>query len=445
MTTAIALFTRDLRVHDNPVLAAAAAAEHTVALFVRDREIARLGFAGRHRDAFLVDALHDLDASLRRLGAPLVTRRGDVVAEVVRLAEQVGAARVHVAADGSGYAVRREQRLRAALGVQRRELVVHEAVHTVLAPGAVTPAGSDHFAVFTPYWRRWSATPTRALAAVPARLRSPQLWVGTLPAAAVGGARVPGGEAVAREHARRWLPVGLAGYADRHDQLSPEGTSRLSPYLHLGCLSALELATWASEHGGAGAQAFLRQLAWRDFFAQLLAARPQAARADYRPRQQPWRDDPEALDAWRTGRTGYPVVDAGMRQLAAEGWMHNRARLITGSFLTKTLELDWREGAAHFRAHLLDADVANNSLNWQWVAGTGTDSRPRRRLNPLRQAARYDPAGDYVRRWVPELAGQATPMIHQPWRLPEPARRALGYPEPIVPPPASRSGPLPAG
>ena len=134
---------------------------------------------------------------------------------------------------------------------------------------------------------------------------------------------------------------------------------------------------------------------------------------------------------WRAGETGYPIVDAGLRQLLASGWMHNRARLITGSFLTKTLELDWRAGAAHFFAHLLDGDVANNCLNWQWVAGTGTDTRPYRRLNPLRQAERFDPDGAYVRRWVPELAHLPAQVIHQPWRLPQPQRRALRYPEPI--------------
>ncbi len=174
-------------------------------------------------------------------------------------------------------------------------------------------------------------------------------------------------------------------------------------------------------------------MAWRDFHHQVLAARPDAARADYRPRGDAWREDPEALQAWREGRTGYPIVDAGMRQLRTEGWMHNRARLIVASFLTKTLYLDWRAGARHFLDHLADGDIANNQLNWQWVAGTGTDTRPNRVLNPLRQAERYDPTGRYVRRWVPELAGLENPReAHQPWRLGTSTLRRLGYPSPIV-------------
>jgi len=181
----------------------------------------------------------------------------------------------------------------------------------------------------------------------------------------------------------------------------------------------------------AGEDAFARQLCWRDFHQQVLAANPQLPSRDYRPRGDRWRTDARAARAWREGRTGYPIVDAGMRQLALEGFMHNRARMIVASFLTKTLYLDWRLGAAHFAALLLDADVANNVGNWQWVAGTGNDTRPNRVLNPIRQALRFDPHGDYVRRHVPELAGVAGRAVHEPWRLGA-ARRLLAYPEPLV-------------
>jgi deoxyribodipyrimidine photo-lyase len=188
----------------------------------------------------------------------------------------------------------------------------------------------------------------------------------------------------------------------------------------------------AADGSTAGREAFIRQLAWRDFHNQVLAARPEAARADYRTRHDRWRRDEKAAQAWRDGRTGYPIVDAGMRQLAAEGWMHNRARLITASFLTKTLYLDWRIGARHFLDLLVDADIANNQLNWQWVAGTGTDTRPNRVLNPLRQAQRYDADGDYVRRYLPELRDIPGAAVHQPWKL-DPSRRAdLDYPHPII-------------
>jgi deoxyribodipyrimidine photo-lyase len=240
-----------------------------------------------------------------------------------------------------------------------------------------------------------------------------------------------GGEAVGRRLLSDWLARRVAHYEHAHDDLAADSTSRLSPYLHFGCISATEAVRSADGTIPSG-EAFIRQLAWRDFHHQVLAARPDATKTDYRSRHDQWRRDERAAQAWREGRTGYPIVDAGMRQFRAEGWMHNRARLITASFLTKTLYLDWRIGARHFLELLVDADVANNQLNWQWVAGTGTDTRPNRILNPLRQAQRYDRNGDYVRRYLPELRGVAGPAVHQPWKL-DPHRRArLDYPDPLV-------------
>jgi deoxyribodipyrimidine photo-lyase len=229
-----------------------------------------------------------------------------------------------------------------------------------------------------------------------------------------------------------WLSSGIDGYADGHDAVADDATSRLSPYLHFGCLSPLEAATRAGARGGAGSDAFVRQLAWRDFHHQVLAARPDAVRHDYRPRGDRWQHDDEELAAWRTGRTGYPIVDAGMRQLALEGWMHNRARLITAHFLTKTLYIDWRVGAAHFLDLLVDGDVANNTMNWQWCAGTGTDSRFNRSYNVTTQARRHDPRGAYVRRYVEELREVDDERVHEPWLLPAGQLDALGYPAPIV-------------
>jgi deoxyribodipyrimidine photo-lyase len=223
----------------------------------------------------------------------------------------------------------------------------------------------------------------------------------------------------------------LAGeYGGRRDDLAADGTSRLSAYLRFGCVSPLELARGALAAPG-GAE-FCRQLAWRDFFHQVTAAFPGMAVDDYRPGAagpRAWAQDPDALGAWRAGHTGVPIVDAGMRQLAAEGFMHNRARMITASFLTRTLGIDWRHGYRHFAGLLADGDVANNAGNWQWVAGTGNSTRPGRVLSPLRQAARFDRDGDYVRRYVPELAGLAAPLIHAPWRLPGSQCSRLGYPD----------------
>ncbi|MDT0381530.1 deoxyribodipyrimidine photo-lyase [Streptomyces sp. DSM 42041] len=438
MTVSIALFTADLRVHDNPVLRAALdGADETVPLFVLDDAVRAAGFDAPNRRAFLADCLASLDEALRERGGRLVVRRGDVVGEVCRLARQAEARDVHVAADVSGFAHRREDRLRTELESDGRRLHVHDAVTTVLAPGEVVPADRDHFAVFTPYFRRWETVAPRRPLGAPRRVRVPDgVREGELPArSAVSGVSpglARGGEQEGRRRFAAWLSDGVDAYEDRHDDLAGDATSRLSPHLHFGTLSPTELVHRARERGGAGADAFVRQVCWRDFHHQVLAARPQAAREDYRTRHDGWRRDDEAADAWREGRTGYPVVDAAMRQLAHEGWMHNRGRLLAGSFLTKTLYVDWRVGARHFLELLVDGDMANNQLNWQWVAGTGTDTRPNRVLNPLTQAKRFDPDGAYVRRWVPELADVEGGAVHTPWKLAGLDRAGIDYPDPVV-------------
>ncbi|MFD9820903.1 cryptochrome/photolyase family protein [Streptomyces violascens] len=437
MTISVALFTSDLRLHDNPVLSSAVrGSDQVVPLFVDDDGVRAAGFDAPNRRAFLADCLADLDAGLRARGGHLVVRTGDVVEQVCALATSVGADRVHVAGAVSRYAARREGRLRAALERIGRTLSVHDTVVTALAPGAVTPAGSDHYAVFTPYFRRWAAAGVRDVVPAPRKVSVPEVAPGPLPRRAdVGGVSpgvMEGGETAGRRRLRRWLAGGIAGYEDGHDDLAGDATSRLSPFLHFGALSAAELVHLARHKGSPGAQAFVRQLAWRDFHHQVLAARPQSAHEDYRPRGDRWRDDEREIDAWREGRTGYPLVDAAMRQLAHEGWMHNRGRMLVASFLTKTLYADWRTGARHFLDLLVDGDVANNQLNWQWVAGTGTDTRPNRVLNPVVQGKRFDPHGSYVTRWVPELAGLERKFLHEPWKLKPTDRAGLDYPDPVV-------------
>lgn len=433
----MALFTRDLRVHDNPVLRAACEADRTVPLFVVDESIRRSGYVSPNRAAFLAASLRALDAGLRERGGRLVVRRGEVVDEVRELAEEVGAEQVHVAADVSGYSHRRAQELAEALDADGRELVEHDAVLTVQPPGALTPTSGDHYAVFTPYFRQWARASRRNPLDPPERVRLPRLRAGSLPTQAeladgpTSPHLAPGGESEGRSRLDAWLDD-IDRYADEQDALAADGTSRLSPYLHFGCVSPTEVVHRAGRAGGPGADAFVRQVAWRDFHHQVLAARPRAAHADYRTHHDRWRTDGDDLQAWKDGRTGVPIVDAGMRQLASEGWMHNRARLLTGSFLTKTLYLDWRLGARHFLDLLVDGDVANNQMNWQWVAGTGTDTRPNRVHNPVRQAHRYDPDGDYVRRHLPELADVAGGAVHEPWRLDAGTRAGLDYPDPIV-------------
>ncbi|MFE6222559.1 cryptochrome/photolyase family protein [Streptomyces sp. NPDC057854] len=441
MTVSVVLYTSDLRVHDHPPLRAAAqGADEVVPLFVRDPAVDRAGFAAPNRLAFLADCLEDLDRNLRERGGRLVVREGDTVAEVRAVARRTGADEVHVAAGVTAFARRRETRLREALEEDGCRLYVHDGVVTVVPPGDVVPQGSDHFAVFTPYHRRWAAEPQRTPFAAPRRLRVPSdLRSEPVPRRSdvpdVSPGLPVGGESEGRRRLASWVGRRLDAYEERHDDLAGDATSRLSPYLHFGALSATEALHRAAGRGGAGADAFVRQLCWRDFHHQVLAARPAAAHADYRSRPGGWRAGPDAeadLAAWREGRTGYPLVDAAMRQLAHEGWMHNRGRLVTASFLAKTLCVDWREGARHFLGLLVDGDVANNQLNWQWVAGTGTDTRPNRVLNPVAQAKRYDPDGAYVRRWLPELAGVDGRYVHEPWRLTGLDRAAVEYPDPLI-------------
>ncbi|AZQ36188.1 deoxyribodipyrimidine photo-lyase [Streptomyces cyaneochromogenes] len=441
MRVCVALFTADLRLHDNPVLQAALRdAERVVPLFVVDSGIRRTGFAVPNRAAFLADSLADLDAALRERGGRLVVRVGDVVEETCRAAAETGAEAVHLAGGVSRYAVRREERLRAELAGDRRELRVHDASLTAVPPGALTPAGSgkDHFAVFTPYFRRWESFSVRRVLPAPDAVRPPDVRSAGLPGAQALASGSPspglpdGGESEARRRLRAWLSGPLSAYDERHDDLAADATSRLSPYLHFGCLSPAELLHRARAQDNPGAHAFVRQLAWREFHHQVLAARPDAADHDYRPRRDRWRRAPKQTEAWRDGRTGYPVVDAAMRQLRHEGWMPGRARLLAASFLAKTLYVDWRVGARHFLDLLVDGDVANNQLNWQWAAGTGTDTRPNRLLNPLVQARRFDPDGEYVRRWLPELRHLDARAVHRLPRLDDADRAGLDYPAPIV-------------
>nr|WP_205807799.1 deoxyribodipyrimidine photo-lyase [Micromonospora sp. HNM0581] len=424
------MFTRDLRVHDHPALATSCVAfDRVVPLYVLDPTLAELS---PNRTRFLHQSLAALREALRSLGGDLVLRHGDPVHETIRLAGEVGAEAVALSADVSRYAARRARRLRAECDTHRLNLKFFPGL-TVVEPGELTPAGGDHYRVFSPYHRVWSTRQWREELSAPATVTLPAgVPVGRLPALPPGDSpdAVTGGEDEARGRLTRWLPD-VPGYGDRHDDMAGDATSRLSPYLRFGCVSPLTVANAIDDPQSP----FVRQLCWRDFYHQVTAAFPDLPREAYRRgATEQWRYDEQALDAWTQGRTGLPVVDAGMRQLRAQGWLHNRARLITAGYLTKTLGLDWRDGQAVYFRWLLDGDIADNSGNWQWVAGTGNDTKPYRGFNPVRQAERYDPDGAYVRRWVPELASVAGKAVHQPWRLSAGPRRTLDYPPPLEPP-----------
>ncbi|MFD0903263.1 cryptochrome/photolyase family protein [Actinomadura sediminis] len=429
MRTSMMLFTRDLRVRDNPALAAACRAERVVPVFVFDDALLDGPFAAPNRVRFLLDGLADLRESLRELGGDLVVRRGDPATEIARLAQETGAESLFLADERSRYATRRLSRL--------RDLPLRVTTHpgvTVVPPGDLAPAGGDHYRVFTPYWRAWDGRSRRPIARTPPSVRLPAgVRPGPLPRFAdlASGATsrdlAAGGERAGRRRMADWLRDDAADYDRVHDDLAADRTSRLSPYLKFGCVSPRELDAAAPD-------GFRRQLAWRDFHHQVAAAFPSLATRDYRPRGHRWNLDEDAYTAWCEGRTGIPIVDAGMRQLHAEGYMHNRARLITASFLTRDLGIDWRRGLRHFNDRLADGDIADNAGNWQWVAGTGNSTRPSQVMNPHRQAARFDRGGDYVRRYLPELSDVDGPAVHRPWTLPEARRRALDYPPPITDP-----------
>ena len=376
MSAAVVLFTRDLRVRDNPALAAAAREyRYVIPLFVLDDAVRVGPHAGERRFEFMLAALAGLDQELRSRGGRLVVRRGGTVDETVRVARETGATEVFLNTDASAFAQRRERQLGDALGVRAFDGT------TVVPLDALRTREGSRYKVFTPYARAWEETAWRDPQDAPTSFDIPDLAGQEL------AVNVVDGEPAARVLLGRWLDRGIHGY-DRKDRLDLDATSRLSPYLHLGCLSPLELALEARERG---AHAFVRQLCWCDFYAYLLYHRPSLQDEDLTPRALEWNDDPEGFDAWREGRTGIPIVDAGMRQLVQEGWMHNRARLITASFLVKDLLIDWRAGAAHYYEHLLDGDIANNAGNWQWIAGNG------RRPTPLPPRLQPRPPGSAPR------------------------------------------------
>jgi deoxyribodipyrimidine photo-lyase len=447
--TEIVWFRRDLRVHDHPALTAAArAAERVVPVFVLDEALLHGRFESGPRGRFLLGCLRALREALRERGADLVVRAGDPARELAALARETGAGRLRFASDVSGFAMARDRRVSEAMDEAGVEVVRHPGLFVADIGKARTKDGRP-YAVFSPFSRTWERLERREVHGAPRKLALPPgVRAGELPSAGALGLPddvpnpFPPGEPAGRERMHAWLRDGIHRYAELHDRLEG-GTSELSPYLHLGCISARELEQRARDAGpGEGPAEFVRQLCWRDFYAHVLLANPGNARRAYRPDMDEldWEDDEEAFAAWCEGRTGYPVVDAGMRQLRERGWIHNRARLIAGSFLTKDLHIDWRRGEAHFMALLADGDEASNNGNWQWISSVGVDPAPyyRRMYNPAAQQERHDPDGAYVRRWVPELRDVPLAKLAQPWTMTDAEQDAAGcvigrdYPEPIV-------------
>ncbi len=405
-------FRRDLRVGDHPALAAAVGSGRPVIpLFVRDPALMDPARTGPRRLARLERAIAALDRDLRALGGHLVIRSGRPDEVVAAVAHGAGASQVHASRDFTPFAVARDRSVAASLDLR-------------LYPGtlAVEPEATGDTRVFSPFFRRWAAEPIEQPLPIPRRIDVPPRVAGEPPPEVT-----PEGEPEARARLTAFASTSAADYATGRDRLDQDGTSRLGADLHLGTLSPRQVLAEVEE------ESFRRQLAWRDWASHILTYRPSARRAAWREdaRDLAWLDDDAGFRAWRDGRTGYPVVDAAMRQLSEEGWLHNRARMIVASFLAKDLLVDWRLGEAHFLRELVDGDVANNSFGWQWTAGVGTDAAPFFRIfNPVRQGERFDPSGVWVRRWVPEVAALPDRFVHRPWMTPDGPPR--GYPAPIV-------------
>ena len=431
-THTVMWFRRDLRLADNPALLDACAADGVLPLFVVDPALWEP--AGLPRRAHLAASLRALDASLRQRRARLTVVRGDPVREVPRAAQAVGASRVHVAADFGPYGVRRDREVESALAEHDIELVRTGSPYAV-APGRVRNGSGDPYKVYTPFAKAWADHGWRAPVDAPTGVTWLEADGVDIPDVDVpASVELPeAGERAALKRWRAYLDDHLADYDGERDRPDLDTTSHMSVHLKWGEIHPRTMLADLAARRGAGATTYRKELAWREFYADVLFAQPRTARDYLRPEFARMEyDEPGAqLDAWREGRTGFPIVDAGMRQLRATGWMHNRVRMIVASFLVKDLHVEWQHGARHFMRHLVDGDLASNQHGWQWVAGCGTDAAPYFRVfNPTTQGAKFDPDGAYVRRWVPELRDVEPRHVHDPSAAP--GGPPEGYPAPIV-------------
>jgi deoxyribodipyrimidine photo-lyase len=460
----IVWFRQDLRLDDNPALLAACdSGRPVVSLFIWSPEEEGRCAPGAASRWWLHHSVRSLDEGLRRRGSELIVRIGPALEVLCAVVRETGAKSVLWNRRYEPEPVERDRQVESELrdgGLEARSF--NSAL--LFEPWAVATKAGDPYRVFTPYWRACLGLDEPAApCSAPKRLAAPKMWPESLElerlqllptidwASGMRTAWTPG-EAGANERLRTLLSTVLTGYTEGRDRPALLGTSRLSPHLHWGEISPRRIwhavrdaaAQAALERRPAAAKAgegFLRELGWREFAYHLLYHFPRTAESPLRPDfgRFPWRDDQERLRAWQQGRTGYPLVDAGMRELWSTGWMHNRVRMVAASFLLKDLLISWQSGAAWFWDTLVDADLANNTLGWQWSAGCGADAAPYFRIfNPVRQGMKFDPAGEYVRRWIPELAKLPDRWVHEPWSAPDDVLRQAGvklgenYPHPIV-------------
>lgn len=434
---------RDLRIEDNQALTAALKeGMGVIPVFILDDRL--LAKPAEKRQRFLFAGLRALDADLRRLGSRLIIRQGNPLVELTRLAAECGARSVYAEEDISPYAIRRDTEIGKHFDLQLFQGV---SFHPV---GTITKENGEPYTVFTPYSRAWKARPF-GLQALPAPGRLPpvpEVLSIDLPDTPAPDLFVPG-EREGKGRLSAFVDGIIYKYGDGRNRLDMNSTSGISPYLRFGMLSARQAfaaAYQAAEqapdnNSRLSSHTWINELIWREFYQSILFHFPSVLERAFKPayRDIPWRNAPEDYHAWQTGLTGYPVVDAGMRQLAETGWMHNRARMITASFLVKHLLINWQEGERWFMERLIDGDPAANNGGWQWIAGTGTDAAPYFRIfNPILQGKKFDPEGAYIRQWIPELESIPQKYIHTPWEMPSNLQRQMScvigkdYPAPIV-------------
>jgi len=451
MSSTIWWIRRDLRLADNQTLQAALQqSEQIIPVFILDTKLLASRYIGEKRLAFLLHGLRSLDSELRKRGSRLILRQGNPLEELNRLVIESGAQNIYAEPDYSPYAVRRDTH------VAKKLRVAWTGSPAILPPGLVTKPDGDPYTIFTPFSRAWKSlfSPEKiAFIPAPESISTPEnlasMSVPEYPA-------LPdyvSFEASEEEAARRLnsftqeINPKIESYATNRDRQDLNGTSQLSPYLRFGLISARQVAATAwsayqaaeNPEGRKGAEIWLNELIWRDFYIHILYHYPQVRRENFRLPHVKWDNRPEMFQAWCEGKTGYPSVDAAMHQLVISGWMHNRSRMIVASFLTKDLLIDWRLGEEFFMQHLIDGDPAANNGGWQWTAGTGTDAAPYFRIfNPVSQSLRHDPNGVYIRQWIPELRSVPDKYIHNPWKMPleiqKQVRCMIGvdYPFPIV-------------
>ncbi|AXT85924.1 deoxyribodipyrimidine photolyase [Aeromicrobium sp. A1-2] len=431
MPTSVMWFRTDLRLQDHPALQAAISAgpDGVVPLLVLDDKF--WGPGASTRQAYLVRLLQDFSD---RIGGLHVVH-GDPASEVVRIARTVEATTVHISADFTPYGAERDVAVEQALAAHDIAMVRTGSPYAV-APGRVLKGDGTGYRVFTPFFRTWQEHGWRGPAEPAADVRwiRPGGRTHRIPVAEVppGLTLPPVGEEAALNRWHDFLDQDVADYDTTRDLPGPDRTSRMSVHLKWGTIHPRTMLADLAPLRSPRSQAYARELAFREFYADVLHHRPDSAFGYYnRAFEAMDYDEPgDGLDAWKTGQTGIPIVDAGMRQLLGEGWIHNRVRMIVASFLVKDLHVEWQHGARHFLDLLVDADLASNQHGWQWVAGCGTDASPYFRIfNPMTQGKKFDPDGEYVRRWVPELAEVPSRHVHTPWELADPP---AGYPAPIV-------------